>query len=66
MPSGKAPGLDRFSLIFYKKSWPELCPVLMPLINSHLEEDSKRRLNQYSGKSSMSIIFKKGNNPLRD
>lgn len=38
MPSGTAPGLGRFPLIFYK-SWPELCPVLMSVVNSLLEED---------------------------
>lgn len=37
MPSGKAPGLGRF-LLKISMFWPELCPVLMPVINSETKQ----------------------------
>lgn len=37
MPSGKAPGLGRF-LLKFSMFWPELCPVLMPVINSETKQ----------------------------
>lgn len=40
MPSGKTPGLDGYSVEFYKTFWPQIMPLFMPCLQTSLKMES--------------------------
>lgn len=56
LPSGKTPGLDGYSVEFYKAFWPQIEPLIMPMLTDFFENGN---LPELMKTAVISLIHKK-------
>lgn len=61
MSANKSPGPDGFPVEFYNQFWPELCPILIPMLEEFFQ---KGTLPESMNTACISVILKSGKDPF--